>query len=135
MTTGAEALYADLGHFGRKPIALAWYLVVFPALILNYLGQGALALRSNHARESILSHGTRVAALAFDCAGDRRGGDRLAGADFGSIFPDNAVGPNGLYALYQHPDYLARGALANLHPADQYSAGSRLHRARPHISQ
>jgi K+ transporter len=36
-----------------------------------------------------------VAALAFDCAGDRRGGDRIAGADFGSIFPDNAVGPNG----------------------------------------
>ena len=44
VTTGAEALYADLGHFGRKPIALAWYLVVFPALILNYLGQGALIL-------------------------------------------------------------------------------------------
>ena len=42
--TGAEALYADLGHFGRKPIQLAWFALVFPALALNYLGQGALVL-------------------------------------------------------------------------------------------
>jgi KUP system potassium uptake protein len=42
--TGAEALYADMGHFGRTPIRLAWLFVVFPALILNYLGQGALVL-------------------------------------------------------------------------------------------
>lgn len=41
--TGAEALYADMGHFGRKPIKLAWLLVIFPALTLTYLGQGALA--------------------------------------------------------------------------------------------
>jgi KUP system potassium uptake protein len=40
--TGAEALYADLGHFGRLPIQLAWFCLVFPALALNYLGQGAL---------------------------------------------------------------------------------------------
>jgi KUP system potassium uptake protein len=44
--TGAEALYADMGHFGRTPIRVAWLLVVFPALILNYFGQGALALRT-----------------------------------------------------------------------------------------
>jgi KUP system potassium uptake protein len=42
--TGAEALYADMGHFGRPPIRAAWLLVVFPACILNYLGQGALIL-------------------------------------------------------------------------------------------
>ncbi|MGI2032704.1 potassium transporter Kup [Rhizobium panacihumi] len=42
--TGAEALYADLGHFGRKPIQTAWFILVFPALALNYLGQGALVL-------------------------------------------------------------------------------------------
>jgi KUP system potassium uptake protein len=40
--TGAEALYADLGHFGRRPIRLAWFVVVLPALLLNYFGQGAL---------------------------------------------------------------------------------------------
>jgi KUP system potassium uptake protein len=44
--TGAEALYADMGHFGRPPIRRAWFVVVFPALILNYMGQGALILRS-----------------------------------------------------------------------------------------
>jgi KUP system potassium uptake protein len=43
--TGAEALYADMGHFGRGPIARAWFWVVFPALTLNYLGQAALILR------------------------------------------------------------------------------------------
>jgi len=42
--TGAEALYADLGHFGRKPIQAAWFAVALPALTLNYLGQGALVL-------------------------------------------------------------------------------------------
>jgi KUP system potassium uptake protein len=42
--TGAEALYADLGHFGRAPIQYAWLILVFPALALNYLGQGALVL-------------------------------------------------------------------------------------------
>ncbi len=42
--TGAEALYADMGHFGRMPIQLAWYAVAYPALILNYFGQGALLL-------------------------------------------------------------------------------------------
>ncbi len=43
--TGAEALYADLGHFGKKPIRLAWFTVVMPALLLNYFGQGAMLLR------------------------------------------------------------------------------------------
>ncbi len=50
--TGAEALYADLGHFGRKPIRLAWTVIVFPALSLNYLGQGALVLAHPEALES-----------------------------------------------------------------------------------
>jgi KUP system potassium uptake protein len=43
--TGAEALYADLGHFGRRPIRLAWFVVVMPALVLNYFGQGAMLLQ------------------------------------------------------------------------------------------
>jgi KUP system potassium uptake protein len=42
--TGAEALYADMGHFGRRPIRLAWFAIVFPSLILNYAGQAALVL-------------------------------------------------------------------------------------------
>jgi KUP system potassium uptake protein len=42
--TGAEALYADMGHFGKKPIRAAWFLIVFPSLALNYLGQGGLLI-------------------------------------------------------------------------------------------
>jgi len=50
--TGAEALYADLGHFGAKPIRYGWFALVFPCLILNYLGQGALVLRNPEAIEN-----------------------------------------------------------------------------------
>ncbi len=42
--TGAEALYVDMGHFGKRPIRIAWFIIVFPALVLNYFGQGALLL-------------------------------------------------------------------------------------------
>ena len=45
VVTGGEALYADMGHFGRRPIQLGWFTFVFPALVLNYFGQGALLLR------------------------------------------------------------------------------------------
>ncbi len=47
--TGAEALYADMGHFGRNPVTLAWYILVLPALLLNYFGQGALILHDANA--------------------------------------------------------------------------------------
>lgn len=47
--TGGEALYADMGHFGKRPIRIAWFSLVFPALTLNYLGQGALVLRDPEA--------------------------------------------------------------------------------------
>ncbi|MBV8633223.1 MAG: potassium transporter Kup [Burkholderiaceae bacterium] len=54
--TGAEALYADLGHFGGKPIRIAWYFVVFPSLALNYLGQGAILLLDPKAVENPFFH-------------------------------------------------------------------------------
>ena len=50
--TGAEALYADMGHFGKGPIRASWLVVVFPCLILNYLGQGALILANPEARHN-----------------------------------------------------------------------------------
>ncbi len=46
VVTGGEALYADMGHFGKRPIRLVWYTVVLPALLLNYLGQGALLIEN-----------------------------------------------------------------------------------------
>jgi KUP system potassium uptake protein len=50
--TGAEALYADMGHFGRKPIRVSWLWFVLPALMLNYMGQGALLMRDASALQS-----------------------------------------------------------------------------------
>jgi KUP system potassium uptake protein len=50
--TGGEALYADMGHFGRRPIRWAWFCIVLPALMLNYFGQGALVLRNAAAVEN-----------------------------------------------------------------------------------
>ena len=50
--TGGEALYADMGHFGRLPIQRAWFLVVFPCLLLNYFGQGALLIRDPSALDN-----------------------------------------------------------------------------------
>jgi KUP system potassium uptake protein len=50
--TGAEALYADMGHFGRRPIRLAWFAMALPCLMLNYFGQGALLLRDPRAAEN-----------------------------------------------------------------------------------
>jgi KUP system potassium uptake protein len=62
--TGAEALYADMGHFGRPPIKRAWFLVVFPALTLNYLGQGSLIVSDPSAISSpfflLIPHWGRV---------------------------------------------------------------------------
>ncbi len=50
--TGAEALYADMGHFGRKPIRVSWLFFVLPALILNYMGQARAADRATGRRRS-----------------------------------------------------------------------------------
>lgn len=52
VVTGGEALYADMGHFGRRPIQLSWYVLVLPALILNYFGQAALVVANPEAVES-----------------------------------------------------------------------------------
>jgi KUP system potassium uptake protein len=51
--TGGEALYADIGHFGKRPIRAGWFYLVFPALVLNYFGQGAFLLRNPSATENL----------------------------------------------------------------------------------
>src|SRR5690606_9650761 len=56
VVTGGEALYADMGHFGRRPIKVGWFSLVLPALTLNYLGQGALLLREPEAIENPFFH-------------------------------------------------------------------------------
>jgi KUP system potassium uptake protein len=52
VVTGGEALYADLGHFGKLPIRIAWYAIVMPSLVVNYFGQGALLLADPAAVEN-----------------------------------------------------------------------------------
>jgi len=52
VVTGSEALYADMGHFGKRPIRLGWFFLVFPALLLNYFGQGALLIEDPSAIDS-----------------------------------------------------------------------------------
>lgn len=56
VVTGAEALFADIGHFGKQPIRLTWALIVFPCLILNYMGQGALVILQPEALENPFYH-------------------------------------------------------------------------------
>jgi KUP system potassium uptake protein len=66
--TGGEALYADLGHFGKRPIRVAWCFVAWPALVLNYLGQGALLLTNPRAAENpffLLAPGWLLMPLVF----------------------------------------------------------------------
>ena len=53
--TGAEALYADMGHFGARPIRLAWSALVFPSLVLNYAGQAAIVLDGRTDRRTTFS--------------------------------------------------------------------------------
>ena len=72
--TGGEALYADMGHFGRMPIKLAWFIIVLPCLLLNYAGQGALLLRNPQAIENPFW-------IGYSC-----GSDCLASRDYRRIF-------------------------------------------------
>ncbi|WP_204326461.1 KUP/HAK/KT family potassium transporter, partial [Stenotrophomonas maltophilia] len=51
--TGAEALYADMGHFGARPIRLAWSIIVFPSLVLNYAGQAAIVIEGAPIQDNI----------------------------------------------------------------------------------
>ena len=84
--TGAEALYADMGHFGRKPIRYAWFFLVLPALLLNYFGQGAHLLSNPEAVKTRSSTWRRTGPPCPGGAGHRRDGDCLAGGDFRGMF-------------------------------------------------
>ena len=109
--TGAEALYADLGHFGRKPIQAAWLVLVLPSLVPNYLGQGVLVLRrSQGAGEPVLS---AVSGLGAAADGGARGGrdrDRQPGRDHRRLFDGPAGDPVRPAAPHGNPPHLRGGA-------------------------
>jgi KUP system potassium uptake protein len=94
--TGTEALYADMGHFGRSPIRRAWLFFVMPAPVINYFGQGSLLSRSR-AQSRIRSTFSRLRGRSYTTgrAGQRRG-DCLAGGHLGHLFPDPCGDPDGL---------------------------------------
>ena len=94
VVTGGEALYADMGHFGTRPIRVAWFGLVLPALLLNYFGQGALLLTD--ARAAIKPVLQPRAGLGHPAAGRARGGcghHRVAGAHLGCVLADEAGHP------------------------------------------
>ncbi len=83
VVTGGEALYADMGHFGKRPIRLAWFFIAQPALMLNYFGQGALLLADpGDGGEPLLPAGADLGAGPARRPRDLRGRHRLPGADF-----------------------------------------------------
>ena len=64
--TGGEALYADMGHFGKKPVRAAWFTLVAPALVINYFGQGALLLEVGQRIEHPFFHLVTAGGAAVD---------------------------------------------------------------------
>ena len=107
--TGAEALYADMGHFGRRAIRLAWFGLVAPALVLNYFGQGALLIADPKAIENPFYLAFPawalypMVALGYGCDGDC-----LAGNHFRCLFDDATGDPTRLPAPHGGSTYLVK---------------------------
>ena len=98
VVTGGEAMYADVGHFGAQPIRASWFAVVFPALLLNYLGQGAYLLTGAPIAGGKLFYNLAPATFpSYRSARDDRNHHRFAGADFRGVFADVAGDQSGLF--------------------------------------
>jgi hypothetical protein len=104
--TGAEALYADMGHFGIKPIRYAWLFTVMPSLLINYFGQGQPDRQSQGHHQPLLPDDPRAAGAAHGGAGHLRHRDCVAGGDLGRLLADQPGHPAGLRAAHAHPAYL-----------------------------
>ena len=98
--TGGEAIYADLGHFGKRPIRMAWFSIAYPALMLNYLGQGAFVLSGQEIKSSNIFFSTvPSAALDSGCVSSNMcNSDCIASFDYRSLF----VGCSG-YGAWPDP--------------------------------
>ena len=120
--TGAEALYADMGHFGRAPISRVWLLIVFPACMLSYMGQGALVL--GDPRLAVSSNpffllpphwGPPADGVSRRCGH----GDRVSGRDHRSVLADPASQPARIPAPAAHRAHLREDDRADLRSVDQ----------------
>ena len=108
VVTGGEALYADMGHFGRRPIQVSWYTLVLPALLLNYFGQAALLRpRPEAVGLPFFRLAPEWAVRRWRRAGDDGHGHRLAGADLGRLLAHGPGGAARLPAARRHPPHLA----------------------------
>ena len=124
--TGGEALYADLGHFGRKPIQAGWLYFVLPSLLINYFGQGALVLSNPAAIEnSFYRMVPEILLLPLVGAGDRGDRDREPGGDHRRLFADPAGGAARPAAALRGPLHLGDACRADLSAARQHAAADR----------
>ena len=129
--TGAEALYADMGHFGRPPIRRAWFFLVFPALTLNYLGQGALIVDDPDGdREPVLPAVPRVEPDPDGRPGHVRDGDRLPGGDLRRVLGHAPGRRARVPASADDPPHVPSGDRAGLRAGGQLGHLRRGRRAR-----
>ena len=129
--TGAEALYADMGHFGKRPIRLAWFLLVLPALLLNYLGQGALLLDRSRARSGTRSTAwcPRWVLYPVVVIATRGDGRRVAGAHLGGVLAHAAGGAARLLPRVDDRPHLRATERADLRARRSTRCSWWLHRA------
>ena len=120
VVTGSEAMYADVGHFGARPLRASWFAVVYPALVLNYLGQGAFLLTDTPFAGSRLLYSLVPQSLLYPMISARHRCDdhRLAGANLRSLFACLASDPFGSISAPQastHSPSVSRPDLYSLH--------------------
>ena len=129
--TGGEALYADMGHFGRSSIRIDWFALVMPALVLNYLGQGALVLNAMAAASNpLLPPVPGVVARSRRRADDGRHHHRKPSGDFRSVRSRPASNSARRAAAARRAPDLGQVGGTGLRPADQLDARHRNTRAR-----
>ena len=126
--TGAEALYADMGHFGKRPIQIAWTGLVLPALAIQYMGQGALLMRDSSALENpfyrMFPEFWLLPAVGLATVATV---NRFAGRDFGGLFHDQAGHATGFAAAHAGALHLSQRGGTNLYARRELAlAGSRL---------
>ena len=131
VVTGGEAMYADLGHFGARPIRIGWFAVVFPALLLNYLGQGAYLFerRAGRGRQAVLQPRAGAAGPAARPARDH-GDDRcVPGADFRRVLADLAGDRARAVSAPRRAAHPPAACRPDLHSRGELGLLRRLHRA------
>ena len=130
--TGTEALYADLGHFGRRPIHVTWFYLVFPSLLLNYFGQGAVVIAQGQAAAVNPFFKLASGPIYFPLVilATMAGVIASQALISGSFFPGPAGGAAWLFAATDHHSHLEQDQRTNLCARDQRLAHDRLLWAR-----